>query len=290
VDSEVFDLSALLLVRKFVLTLRPTYTYPVIIVALTPEPSDLSILDDITLSGKLVLNDSLCSAGGGAMMFDDAQPGTDNGAWWNQFDYDGVGPAPTYPTPDTGIPWAFDKEYLCPDDTLVANLVFDQAAPGPPTFDTFLTLDSNVTQAVRFGDSSPFSIPAPAGELSIPSTTVDTAVFDGVIKLVRLLVSGSGPGAFDTDYELVVEVNGVDSIVVAFDATDPVFVVESTASVAVSLGDTLTFKIREPAGTSSPGIRTPDWDTVSALVTIEDGAWIFGGTIPAGTYFIQIPL
>jgi hypothetical protein len=288
VDSEVFNLSSLLLVRKFVLTLRPTYTYPVIVVALTAEQSDLSILDDITLSGKLVLNDSLCSEG--ATMFDDAQPGTDGGAWWNQFDYDGTAPAPTYPTPDAGIPWAFDKEYLCPDDFLVANLVFDQAALGPPVFDTFLTLDSNVTQAVLFSDVSPFSIPAPVAELTIPSTTVDTAVFNGAIKLVRLLVTGSGPGAFATDYELVVEINGVDSIVVPFDATDPVFEVESSVNVAVTLGDTLAFKIREPAATTSPGVRTPDWASVSALVTIEDGAWIFGGTIPAGTYFIQIPL
>lgn len=289
VDSDIFDLSALLLVRSFVLTLRPTYTYPVIIVELSPQDTDLSVVDSIKFSGKLILNDDTCP-GLGATIFDDAQPGTDGGAWWNQYDTDENAPPPTYPVPESNIEWGFDKEYLCPDDALVVNLTYEQAAPGPALFDTFLSFDSNLIQGVQFEENAPIVVPAVPGELTVSALSVNTVVFNGDIKLIRLYVVGSGPGSYDTDYELVVEVNGVDTVVQPFDASDPVFEVELNVTVPVLLGDTLTFKIRIPPASPNPLARSPNWDSVSALVTVEDGTWNLGDNVPAATYFIQIPI
>lgn len=289
VDSEIFNLGALLMVRKFVLTIKPTWIYPVIIVDLETEVDELSVLDSIKFSGKLIMNDGTC-AGAGTGMFDDAQPGTDGGAYWNQFDSDGTGPPPTYPNPDPNVPWAFDKEYLCPDDELVLNMTFEQAAPGPASFDTFLSFDSSLTQATQFQAVGPIVIPAFPGEFNVPGVGVVTAVFNGNINLVRLLVIGSGPGIYATDYELVVEVNGVDVFAGAFDGTNSVFEPEFTPTIPVLLGDTIAFKIRVPSASPTPGSRSPDWSSISALVTIEDGNWTFDDTVAAGTYYIQVPL
>jgi hypothetical protein len=289
VDSSIFNLSALLLVKDFVLTIKPTYTYPVVVVSLTSNDSDLSILDSVSYTGRLILNDDTCQ-NLGATMFDDARPGAVDESWWNKFDSDETPPDPTYPTADSDVPWGFDKEYLCPEDSLVVDIIYNQAIDGPALFDTFLAFDTSLTQAVEFTESSPIVVPAVPGDLAITPVGSTAAVFNGNINLVRLLVVGSGPGAFDTDYELVVEVNGSEVYSLAFDATDPVFEVEAAVTLPVLTSDTITFKIRIPLASSSPGARTPDWASVSALVTVEDGPWSFDDTVVAGTYFIQIPI
>ena len=115
-------------------------------------------------------------------------------------------------------------------------------------------------------------------------------IFNGDLATARLLVSGTGPGAFATDYEFVVTVNGFDVAVQAFDASDAAFSVDVAIAGAVSAADVIAFKIRVPAGSPSPGARTPNWVTVSAIITVEDGLWSFGDVVPAGTYYITIPL
>jgi hypothetical protein len=287
VNSAVFDLSALLLVRSFVLTLRPTYTYPAIIVDLSVGDTDLSIIDLVQARGTMLLNDTPCQSLG-STMFDDARS-SGEGSWWNQFDNNEDTPAPMYPTPDAGVTWAYDKGFLCPSDSLVANLTYEQVAPGPALFDTFLVFDDTLKQAITFLEVGPVVVPASPSELSIPVTGSGLAIFDGALYTLRLLVVG-GPGAFATDYELVVEVNGVDAVVQAFDASDPVFEVNATITGAVLLGDTITYKIRVPAASPAPGARSPDWLTIAGLVIVEDGLWSFGDTVPAGTYFASISL
>jgi len=287
VNSDVFDLSALLLVRDFVITLRPTYTYPVIVVELNIEDTNLSITDLVTSRGTLLLNDMPCQQDG-STIFDDARPG--GGGWWNQFDNNEDTPPPVYPTPDMGVKWGYDKQYLCPSDSLVVNLTFEQVAPGPALFDTFLVFDDTLKQAITFLEAGPVVVPANPAELDIPVVGSGLTIFAGTLCEARLIITGTGPGGFATDYEFVVEVNGIDTAVQPFDATDPVLVVSVPIAGPVLLGDTITFKIRVPAASLNPGARSPGWTSISGLVVLEDGTWIFGDVVAAGTYYISIPI
>ena len=289
VDSAVFDLDSLLLVQDFAVTLRATYTYPAVTVALTVDggATDIDVTDIVRMRGMLRLYDDPCEVTGSGA-YDDPNPS--GLGYWNQFDSDGVLPAPTYPVPDADVPWGFDSGYLCPRDSLLVNLTYNQAAPGIVQFDTFLAYDTALVQAVSFLEAGPVVIPANPGELTVSVVGSALAIFNGDLSKVRLLVSGTGPGAFATDYELVVEVNGVDTAVVPFDASDSVFLVEASVSGAVLLGQTVGLKVRVPAGSPSPGARSPGWNQLSGLVTVEDGTWSFGDVVPAGTYFISIEL
>ena len=288
VDSSIFDLDALLLVRDFVLTLKPTYTYPSIVVELNLDDSEITIIDVITAKGALLLNDAPCEHLGTGM-FDDASPSGDK-PYWNQFDSDEDSPSPTYPTPDMNVPWGYDKYLLCPSDSLVVNLTYTQLAPGPAEFDTFLSFDSNLNQLVAYADVGPVVIPANPAEYTIPLTGVGVAVFNGVLVSARLLISGTGPGGFDTDYELVVRVNGFEAASVPFDATNFVFEVNAVIAGPIILGDVITAHIRVPAGSPSPGARAPSWNTLTANVILEDGTWAVDDIVPAGTYFVSIPI
>lgn len=288
VDSDVFDLSALLLVRNFVLTIKPTYTYPVIIVELNVGDTDIDVIDQITYRGRLILNDNTCEFLGSGM-YDDGIPGPE-GQYWNQFDNDETTPAPTYPTADSDIKWGFDKEFICPSDSLVLNLIAVQAVSGPATFDSFLQYDGVLNQGFQYSIVGPVVVPANPAELNLPNTVPNAAIHDGDITTIRLLIAGSGPGAFDTDYELVVRVNGAEQHVEAFDASDPVIEVNVTTSIAILTADVVTFHVRVPAASPSPGARSPDWTLLSGLVVHQNGVWSFGDIIPAGTYYISIPL
>ena len=288
VDANVFDLSALLLVRNFVLQLRPTYTFPAVVVALNVEETNLSISDQIRIRGRLFLSEEPCSAIG-STVFDDPNP-TGVEQYWNQFDDNEDTVPPTYPVADVGIKWGFDKQYLCPADSLVVNLTYEQVASGPALFDTFLVFDDTLVQGITYNATSPIVVPAFPGTFDIPVVGSDTAIFDGDLRTVRLLVVGVGPGPFATDYEMVVQVNGADTAVVPFDATASVFEVNADITGPLLLNDTVTVKIRIPAASPSPGARSPFWNSATALVTVEDGTWIFGDTVSAGTYYISIPL
>lgn len=288
VNSDVFDLSALLLVRNFVLTIKPTYTYPVIIVELNIGDTDIDVLDQITYRGRLLLNDGICEYLG-AGMYDDGIPHS-GGQYWNQFDNNESSPPPTYPTPDSNITWGFDKGYICPMDSLVANLTAVQAAPGPATFDSFLQYDGTLNQALQYSLAGPLVVPASPSELAIPNITPNAAVHDGNLILARLHIAGTGPGGFATDYELVVRVNGTEEHVEAFDASDPVIEVSATIAVAILTTDVVTLHVRIPAASPSPGARSPGWDLLSGLTVNENGIWSFGDNVPAGTYFVSIPL
>lgn len=287
VDSRVFNLSSILLLRNFVLTFKPTYTYPVLVVEQQPKDLDIEIVDRVAYSAKLVLFDGFCQSLG-STLFDDARPSADPEAFWNQFDSNESGLDPTYPTPER-VPWGYDKGYLCPEDRLFMDLLYTQGT-GPILFDTFAVFDSSIIQGMEFEATSPIVIPAVPGAYTVPDITVHDANFDGTITIVRLIITGRGPGSYGTDYEFVVAINGTDTIVQAFDASASSLEVEINPGQAVLSGDTITFKIRIPGASSDPGPRSPNWSFISALVTVEDSTWTFDEIVPAGTYFIRISL
>lgn len=60
IDSEAFNLSALLFVRNLVLRIKPNYTFPLFTVQTTLDDIEVSVDDEITLRGALHLHDGAC--------------------------------------------------------------------------------------------------------------------------------------------------------------------------------------------------------------------------------------
>lgn len=117
VDSAAFNLNALLFVRDFVLKIKPTYTFPLVVVQKEIGPDTFSVSDEVILSGGLKLYDNICDPLGQTAMYDDYRG---DGTVRNQFDADGDpdNAAPTFPTPDATIVWAYDKNAACPADSV----------------------------------------------------------------------------------------------------------------------------------------------------------------------------
>lgn len=135
VDSAAFNLSALSLVQQFVQDIKPIYKNALYFIRfdVAGEGDEINITDQIEYKVKLSLFEQPCSPTGAVGIFDDPDPsgnalgapaGQASGAWKNQFDTDadpGTG-FPAFPTPDTSVQWAFDKDHLCPVDDVVASV------------------------------------------------------------------------------------------------------------------------------------------------------------------------
>jgi hypothetical protein len=87
VEEAAFDLDALLFAQNFVLTAKPTYTYPLFFVRLEVQETEVSITDNIEFFPKLILSDGPCEYLLGASWHWD-QARAAGGGWRNQYDQD----------------------------------------------------------------------------------------------------------------------------------------------------------------------------------------------------------
>lgn len=289
IDSRVFSLNALSLVRDFILQAKATYDYPLFIVQFVVDQIDIDITDTLTQNISLLLHDSTCSTGG-APIFDDPRPGgsgaTPPTSWWNSFDQDDndATPPPTFPVSDGGITWGYDRELLCPSDVIDVFITRTLGAPTPAAYDMgILQFDTPTITYMLFSPSSPFTIPAVPGAYT-PGSTQNPGT-NGTLTGVRFRAFGS-LGAVPTDFEFVVTVNGADAFVHPFTAAvfNSAFVVDISPPVAVVTTDTVSFKVRIPLGSGSPGARITSWTSFTVYILDSNGAWSFDGTLPAGAY------
>jgi hypothetical protein len=279
VDSTVFDLSALLLAQRMILKIKPTWKNILFSVEIDIDVDDVDVTDQLEFEGELLLFDGPC----GRMfhtLFDYPDPApvyqpepnnTAYGQWENQF--------------DTELEWGFDKDYCCPEDSLSADLMETFGAPWVVKFDGTLNYDGNVESLVQFQDSgAPFTIDQTG--YSVAAKTTGQVADDGDMLTCRLLIFGDGPGSDPTDYEVVIEVNSLPMASFPFDASDSFIEVGYTLPSPVSVldGDTVTFKVRVPAGSPSPAARTPDWTAIWGSVMVEGAVWDYDATMPDGTY------
>jgi hypothetical protein len=268
----------LLLVRDFILRVKPVYTYPLFVVQLQEIVDEISVVDETTISGTLRLDDSICADRVGAStIFDDYRSA--GGTARNDFDNDAdPGTSPVFPTPLQPVVWGFDKEWLCPFDQLQAVLLESFAVDFVPEFDSIFAFDVGETYDATPGPpgpseihdasaSSPFTI-TPAGT-SIPFTdsTVNTAG-----TLTRLGITFFGLTDTDPDtYIVELQVNGApvltSSSFKAGGNTERVWALSS----AVSPGDTLTLLVK----TTDASPVTPSWTSVSARLFNSSGVWAF---------------
>lgn len=280
VDSAVFGVESLSFVQNFILKIKPTITYPLFIVTQDlGNDTEVSITDELEITATVELLDTLCGAlSPFSTSFDDARAG--GGGYWNQFDTDsnGATPPPTFPTSDT-VEWAFDRYVFCPEDQVESHTtqIFSGSALAS-TGVNFVPAD-DLYNVSRFMEAGPFTVANGATGEAITAEVGDTIPDAGTIDRVRVLIS-DGPGADPVGYEVVVAINGVDTIIEAFTSVARFTDVSFVASEAVVATDVITARIRHAGG--SP--RSPDWTHVRIEVYTNLGAWAGGDTLDPGNY------
>jgi len=277
VDSEAFNLSALLFVQNFIRRVKPTYTKPFFVVRRTVGDTEVSVSDEIEFHGKLILNDGACFPNYNiAQMVDDYRAA--GGGVRNQVDRgpNPANPPPTFPTPDSPITWGVDKKYLCPEDEINISYCVSHAG-GVVLLDTGFAVDDTNAPSHHFSETNVTSIGAgPAGH-ALPGTS--TVTVPGNVVEIRVVISGT-LGASPGNYELVVSKNGTDVGVYALTVASSGYLGTITAAIAVTSSDVMAVRIRPATG----GARTPNWSYVSVTLGQTPVVFKVDTGIPAGTY------
>jgi hypothetical protein len=278
VNSAAFNLQALLFVQTFIRRIKPTYTYPLFVIQKEIGDTDVVVSDAMTLAGTLSLYESVCFPGteGVATMFDQPDP---NGGWRNQFDHnqDRTDP-PTFPNPNYPIIWAYDKNYLCPEDFVMGTLCTTFGASTLPTFDSIFQFDKPVYSADQASFFTGPTISIPAGPTGLPIGGAVTVPNSGTLTTIILQIVCEAPGS-PANYVLHLYKNGTSAATVSFTCGPAGFASTTTISVAVTASDVLTAAILPASG----GPITVAWSTVF-IETGQAVFWAFDTDIAAGSY------
>jgi hypothetical protein len=239
--------------------------------------TEVSVSDEVVMSGRLILNAGACFPNfGAATMFDQYRPA--GGGVRNQFDSDPNpnNPPPTFPVPDSTITWGYDKLYVCPEDEIVISWCVAHAG-GVVQFDEGFSFDSSNSSSHHFSDTGITTVPAGPTGFTLPGTSPVTLT--GNLEALTLVVSGtlgSDPG----NYEIVVEVNGSDTDVIPVTITPSGIIANFTLSTAVTSGDTVNARIRPATG----GARHPVWSYLAITINQDEIAFAYDTGLPAGSY------
>lgn len=280
VDAAAFGVDSLSFVREFILQIKPAITQPLFIVQQDlGDDTEVSITDELRADVTVRLLDVVCGLSPFSTSFDD--PRLSGGGFWNQFDTDsddGTAP-PTPPTSDSPISWGFDRYIVCPSDDVDSHTT--QVFSGPALASTGLNFvpGDDLYNVARFMESGPFVVATGATGEAITAEVGATEPDAGTIDEVRVLISG-GPGASPTNYEVVVAIGGVDTIIQAFTSVARYTDVSFAVSAAVVASDVITARIRHAGGAP----RSPAWTHVRIEVHTNLGPWVGGDLLAAGNY------
>jgi hypothetical protein len=180
------------------------------------------------------------------------------------------------------VTWGFDKNYLCPEDEVAFSYCLTHPG-GVVPFDGGFEFDAVNSPSHHFTTTGVVSVPAGPAGLSLPG--VSNVTVTGSIEQLRLVVSGTLGAGNLGDYEIVIEKNGVDSLVVPVTVTPSGVILQVAAVLAVTSGNTIECRIRPASG----GARTPTWPYVSITLFQTAIAFQYDTGIPAGDYcFIKV--
>lgn len=280
VNSAAFSLPALSFVESFILRIKPTYTYPLFVVQASVASSEVTVSDEIVPSGTLSLYDNTCFPGteGVATMFDQPDP---NGGWRSQFDNNqNRADPPTFPTPHYPIIWAYDKNYLCPEDFILGTLCTTFASPTLPTYDSLFQFDLPLYTAdqASFFTGPTIEVPAGPGGLAIggPYTVPNSGTLNSINLQLSCKVAGT-----PNNWDLNLYVNGTLQVSMPFSLGPTGITLTQAISVAVVASDVLTVAILPASG----GPITVAWNTV-LVETGQSVPWYFDTDVAAGTYCV----
>jgi hypothetical protein len=286
VDSAAFSLPALMFVQQFILRIKPTYTYPLFVVQENVASSEVTVSDEIVPTGTLSLYDNTCFPGteGVATMFDQPDP---NGGWRNQFDCNQtpqprpwVATKPNYPNPTYPIIWAYDKNYLCPEDFILGTLCTTFSVPTLPTYDSLFQFDLPLYTADQASFFTGPTISVPAGPAGLPIGGPYTVPNNGTLNSITLQLTSEVNGS-PNNWDLNLYVNGTLESSTPFSLGPGGITLTQTISVAVTAGAILTVAILPASG----GPITVAWNTI-LVETGQAVSWSFDTDVAAGTYCV----
>jgi hypothetical protein len=291
VDSRAFDLQALLLARALIQRIKPLYTSPLYVVDLSAGADDITVIDTTAFALTLHLYDTPCDRMGASYYFDEpwAAGSEDGRSWRNAFDRgdNPANPAPVYPGPPDLVEWGYDKEWLCPADTLEQDRDEVYAAGALPQYDSVFAYDTQITQQEVATPTVPSSYPA--------TLTLFTSPYTGTITRLFVQLNGPTAGALvnQTTWQLVLFVNGTAVATISFTIgyIHPVLgyiltmpqnieLVTESLSVAVTTGDALAISI----GPVSAITQQAGWTQTLASISFGEGPWAWDVPLAGGTY------
>ena len=242
-DSSAFNLNALLFVQSFIRRIKPTYTFPIFVVAEKLPVTEIDVQESTDFTGLLELFDGPCFDGppfNVAGLWD--QPDASGGGWRNQYDAQ-ADTNPTFPTTTPPVLWAYDGEGHCPEHPAIAILSLSWPG-GTPSLDEFFVSGQPIfsgSEAIFSASGIEYIFAAPGfsfGEVtSTVSSTIDT---------IYLEIGGDNPTAVDP-FTLEIWQNGslVSTNTFSKGAGREYF--QYTVSLPVSIGDILEARIYTPS-------------------------------------------
>lgn len=278
VDSAVFNLSAIMFMRSFILRIKPTYTFPRIVVRAQMTDLEVSVIDEISYNVKLslfeglpllidaskkpgmgttpMLDDPWASRGGARSFIDGGKDGT-------------IGKYPVF--------WATDTKYLAPKDVVGGKVTSTWLVDFFPPLDSIFMVDLPIYQdpVHAFAESYTKLVPSSGGA---PLGDDQTVSANGTMHKLSILIDGWGPPyAGATQFNVIINKNGTDHTTVLFVVALPL-IYSTDINIPVAIGDTLNVRI-EAIGVD----QQVDWKKV--LVIIGEGTdWAYDVQLPAGTY------
>lgn len=289
VDSAAFNLSTLLFASQFVRRIKPTYTFPSLVVRSSIEDTTVEVDDDVSITGRLMLFAGAKFGGGQASMFD--QPRAGGGGFWNHFDRSDPNVAPTAPNPTVPVNWAFDQDQLSPSESPVA-LLRRVVPPGGelPAADSIyhegMPVFTSLTAVLN--DGSRFWIPQAGAPFGVAKVISSAVTLTRVVAFARVT---SSPMNLSTDGTVTFTLLKNGTVVGTYqltpqphDGKNPFRVYKAfTVSIPVSIGDTLTARIAASANFNT-------FLESGAVVAGIGQDWLPDQTLPAGTYTTVLAL
>lgn len=282
VDSAAFNLPALVFTRNFVLRIKPRYTFPLFVVQVKLDDTDVETSDEVTYTGQLNFNAGGAFDGlfGQATMLDMPDPSGDTISgrpWRNLLDTGPLTAGPDAPPDPELVYWGVDKNFLCPEDADYGKCSTTYAAPGLPVLDSIFELDMPVfpDPSYVWEGNHIFQIPLTGLRIGLVTTvSTPSTITDFIIDLLADPTTPVG------NYTFEVKKNGVTAATFT-DSVGPFALhVNHTVNIAVVGTDTLEVWV-----TPAAGMEHPYWHQLTlTLGTGQD--WALDTNIPAGTYSV----
>lgn len=255
VNSQAFSLQSLLFAQQFIKSVKPVYTNPLYVVSLeaSGDGDEIDVIDSIEFTAHLHLYDTPCDRMGAGLHFDDPWAGGSafSESCRNDFDEDddpGT-PPPVYPGPPDPVFWGFDKEWLCPEDSVSCDLgtesrEYTTLAPPASYVATFaLFTSSAVTSVARVHVCL---IGPTEGSVTLPEWRLELLV-NGTAQLTHEF----SIGYIHPTLGLVVTMPGNIELVVT-----------PSGTLALGVGDVVELRI----GPVEAGLQHPGWTSIVSSV------------------------
>lgn len=300
VDSSIFNLSAVLFVRNFLLKIKPTYTYPLFVIREALPESDIVVTDSLNLLVRLKLYMGAIYGFKQTTIGDSPDPSPGRVVSgvvvpWNGLlsshsvnasdtNTDADYPSntfPTYSTPDPVIVSGDDRNYMSPAQliTLFASTVYSGGS---------LTIDGTIFRTgfpaytgKQYGLGGKYltDIPRVGIVVGPPATVVGTQT----LNCCEIFVEGNYDPTQNTNYAVQIFKNGVLNQTLSFSYASTArstFLYTSYLSTFTPISVVATDVLSIVVKSTGPADTRVFWNNL--FVTLGNGVVL--GDLPAGTY------